>query len=130
MIMQPLAHAFKEWAVICRARRPGKRDNNSPQRRNCGGGRRHKNVEHPRFWLYPTFVHQQRDGIVREAQSLLTQAEAERPADHQVRLSHFAEVAAVFDIPDLGKGVESWRACIPVVAPHTVEARSPIAGPV
>jgi hypothetical protein len=57
-------------------------------------------VEHPRFWLYPTYVHQQRAGIKPEAAPLLDRAEADRPPAGTVRLSHFAEVAAVCQAHD------------------------------
>ncbi len=118
--MHSLAFAFKEWAVICRALALGRQSIilRKGGIAEVGGSFR---VEHQRFWLYPTFVHQQRDGIVADAQDLLVQAEAERPPEHQVRLSHFAEVAAIFDIPDLQsalslEGLHLWSR-------STVEAR-------
>jgi hypothetical protein len=120
MTMPPLAHAFKEWAVICQALAQGRQTLilRKGGIAEVGGSFR---VEHDRFWLYPTFVHQQRNGIVPDALPLLAQAEAERPPDHQVRLSHFAEVAGVFDIPDLTRslileGLHLWSR-------QTVEAR-------
>jgi hypothetical protein len=57
-------------------------------------------VEHRRFWLFPTYVHQQKTGIQPDAISLLEQAEAERPPAGTVRLSHFAEVTGIYHVKD------------------------------
>jgi hypothetical protein len=95
-----LKHAFKEWAVICRALALGRQ---AIILRKGGiaetGGE--FQVEHSRFWLYPTYVHQQRDGIQPEAVPLLEQAETERPAPGMIRLTHFAEVPGVYHVHDL-----------------------------
>jgi hypothetical protein len=92
--MNGLAVAFKEWAVICRAlaegrqalilRKGGIAEPGGPFR-----------VEHGRFWLYPTYVHQQSSGVRPEALPLLEQAEASRPPAGIVRLEHFAEAVDV-----------------------------------
>jgi hypothetical protein len=97
-----LRHAFKEWAVICRALAEGRqalilRKGGVAE---VGGAFR---VEHARFWLFPTYVHQQRDGIMTKTVPLLEQAEAARPPDNVVSLSHFAEVTQVYQILDLQK---------------------------
>jgi hypothetical protein len=118
--MSGLRHAFKEWAVICRALAEGRQaillrkggieeDNGAFQ------------VEHTRFWLFPTYVHQQRQGIVPEAVPLLEQAEAERPAEGNLRLTHYVEVAGVYWLEDIVSalrltGLHCW-------SPSTVEAR-------
>jgi hypothetical protein len=92
-----LQHAFKEWAVICKALAEGRQ---ALVLRKGGvaedGGDFH--LEHTRFWLYPTYTHQQREGIRPEALPLLEQAEAERPPAGVVRLSHFAEVSGVYHV--------------------------------
>ncbi len=118
--MPPLAHAFKEWAVICQALAQGRQTLILRKGGIAEVGGRFR-VEHERFWLYPTFVHQQHDGIVADALPLLAQAEAERAPDHGVRLSHFAEAAGVFDITDITRalnleGLHLWSR-------QTVEAR-------
>ncbi len=46
-------------------------------------------VEQRRFWLYPTYVHQQRTGVVEEALPLLECVEAERPPEKIVRSRAF-----------------------------------------
>ena len=58
-------------------------------------------IEHTRFWLYPTYVHQQRDGVTADALPLLDRAEAERPAPGVVRLTHFAETSGVYHLHNL-----------------------------
>jgi hypothetical protein len=118
--MNTLQHALKEWAVICRALADGRQTLLLRK-----GGIAEKagqfQVEHERFWLFPTYVHQQRDGIVPEAATLLEQAEADRPPPGIVRLTHFAETAAIYHSHDLYTveklaGLHCW-------SPETVQAR-------
>lgn len=95
-----LRFAFKEWAVICKALAAGRqalilRKGGIAE---AGGGFA---VEHRRFWLFPTYVHQQRAGVKPEAHALLEEAEAERPPAGVVRLTHFAEVAGIYRVRDL-----------------------------
>jgi hypothetical protein len=115
-----LSVAFKEWAVICRALAEGRQ---AIILRKGGvaenGGE--FTVEHTRFWLLPTYVHQQRAGVIEEAWPLLEQAEAERPPAGVVRLSHFAEVPGVYHVRDLSS---AWRlAGLHLWTQDTVEAR-------
>jgi hypothetical protein len=95
-----LKHAFKEWAVICQALAEGRQ---ALLLRKGGiaetGGA--FQVEHTRFWLFPTYVHQQEDGISAEARPLLAKAKADRPGHDRIRLSHFAEVTGVYHVHDL-----------------------------
>ena len=95
-----LQYAFKEWAVICRALAEGRQAIILRKGGIAEEGRSFR-VEHYRFWLYPTYLHQQRSGIQAAAVPLLQQAEAERPLAGIVRLTHFAEVAQVYHIADL-----------------------------
>jgi hypothetical protein len=95
-----LNYAFKEWAVICRALAEGRqalilRKGGIAE---AGGG---FTIEHTRFWLFPTFVHQQNSGVKPEAVPLLRQVEAEAPPGGVIRLSHFAEVAGVYHLHDM-----------------------------
>jgi hypothetical protein len=97
--------AFKEWAVICRAlargrqalilRKGGIAETNSVFR-----------VEHPRFWLFPTQVHQQDSGIVEDAHPLLAEARKDQPPQGTIRLTHFAEVPCIYHVDDLSK---AWK---------------------
>lgn len=89
-----LQHAFKEWAVICAA---------LAQARQAiilrkGGIDEEFKVEQKRFWLYPTYTHQQHEGIKPEAASLLAEVEAQRPPAGMIRLSHWAEVTGIYHV--------------------------------
>jgi hypothetical protein len=118
--MDTLRIAFKEWAVICRALAEGKqalilRKGGIAER---GGAFR---VEQRRFWLYPTYVHQQAAGIVEDARPMLAEVQAERPPEGIVRISHFAEAPCVYHVDDLPK---AWKlAGLHLWSQETVEAR-------
>jgi hypothetical protein len=92
--------AFKEWAVICRALAEGWQ---ALILRKGGiaeaGGQ--FTPEHNRFWLYPTYVHQQQGGIKSEAGDLLRAAEADRPPAGTLRLTHFATVSGIYYVQQL-----------------------------
>ncbi|HZV05211.1 MAG TPA: DUF1802 family protein [Gemmataceae bacterium] len=124
--MNAFQHALKEWAVICRALADGRQALLLRK-----GGIAEKSgefeVEHRRFWLFPTYVHQQHDGIVPEAAPLLEQAEADRPPPGIVRLTHFAEAAGIYHIRELAdalklSGLHCW-------SQQTVQARFEYRGP-
>lgn len=103
--MSALQHALKEWAVICWALATGRQ---ALLIRKGGiaetGGE--FEVEHRRFWLFPTYVHQQKTGIVPEAAPLLEHVEADRPPSGIVRLTHFAETARTYHIRDLADALK------------------------
>lgn len=95
-----LRMAFKEWAVICEALGRG----TQALILRKGGIAEEKGLftpDHSRFWLYPTYVHQQREGIRADAQPLLLEAQATQPKVGILRLSHFAEVSGVFRVDHL-----------------------------
>src|SRR5581483_3781089 len=94
-----LRHALKEWAVICKALAQGQQAI-LLRKGGIAESAGEFQVEHTRFWLYPTFVHQQHDGIKPEARSLLEQAVADRPPEGTLRLEHFAEVGGVYQLHD------------------------------
>ena len=110
--MNPLGVAFKEWAVICRALAEGRQ---SLILRKGGivepGGA--FRVEHERFWLYPTFVHQMQTGIVEAYRPLLEGVRADD--DGRVHLRHVAEVVRVHHLTTLEQahsleGLHGWSA--------------------
>ncbi len=103
--MNTLRHAFKEWAIICRALAEG-RQTLLVRKGGIAESSGEFRVEHTRFWLYPTYVHQQKDGITPETVPLLEQIEAERPPQGVVRMSHFVEVAGIYHVHDLDV---AWR---------------------
>jgi hypothetical protein len=87
--------AFKEWAAVCRALAEGRQTVilRKGGIAEVGGIFR---PEHDRFWLYPTYFHeQQRTGLKPEFLPLIDAAEADRPPPGVLRLTHFAEVTDV-----------------------------------
>src|SRR5262245_43066202 len=118
--MSGLGIAFKEWAVICRALAEGRQSLilRKGGVAEAGGVFR---VEHDRFWLFPTYVHQQESGVIEGYRPLLEQALAERPPAGTVRLSHYACVTGVYRAGTLEAalalaGLHGWSQA-------TVEAR-------
>ena len=115
-----LKYAFKEWAVICQALAEGRQ----ALILRKGGIAEEQNdfrLAHTRFWLYPTYTHQQQNGIVPEALPLLEQVDRERPPTGVLRLTHFAEVAGIYNVQNLPaallvQGLHVW-------SPETVAAR-------
>jgi hypothetical protein len=103
--MNALQHALKEWAVICRALAEGRQALLIRKGGIAESGGEFE-VEHRRFWLFPTYVHQQKAGIVPEAAALLEQVEADRPPSGIVRLTHFAEAAGIYHIRELA---DAWK---------------------
>ncbi len=95
-----LRHAFKEWAVICRALAQGHQAIILRKGGIAEAGGSFE-IEHTRFWLFPTYVHQQRAGVKKEALPLLEAAEAERPPEGVVRLTHFAEIGGIYRVRSL-----------------------------
>lgn len=95
-----LKHAFKEWAVICQALAEG-RQALILRKGGIAETTGEFQLEQTRFWLFPTYVHQQRSGIKPEALPLLERVETERPPAGIIRLSHFAEVAGVYRLHDM-----------------------------
>jgi hypothetical protein len=92
--------AFKEWAVVCKALAQGRQ---AIILRKGGIAERGTTFqpEHSRFWLYPTFTHQQRHGVKPEAAGWLADVEKDRPPSGMVRLSHFAVVPGVYHVAGL-----------------------------
>jgi hypothetical protein len=103
--MNALQHALKEWTVICRALAEG-RQSLLIRKGGIAESSGEFEVEHRRFWLFPTYVHQQKAGIVPEAASLLEQVEADRPPPGIVRLTHFAEAVGIYHIRELA---DAWK---------------------
>jgi hypothetical protein len=92
--------AFKEWAVICRALALGRQAIILRKGGIAEDGGEFR-PEHNRFWLYPTYLHQQRSGLRPDAAAMLDEVEKARPPDGAVQLSHFAEVAGIYHVHSL-----------------------------
>jgi hypothetical protein len=92
--------AFKEWAVICRGLLQGRQSlilRKGGIAETAGEFR----PEHDRFWLFPTWVHQQEQGVVPEFQDLLKEVQTHRPPEGVVRLEGWVEVAGVRRVDQL-----------------------------
>ena len=85
-----LKTAFKEWAVICQALAEGTQALILRKGGIAEEGGEFR-IEHNRFWLYPTYVHQQENGIQEDYRPMLQQL-PEKPAAGVIRLTHWAEV--------------------------------------
>lgn len=95
-----MRYALKEWAVLCQAMAEGRQTillRKGGIAEDAGTFR----VEHERFWLYPTYVHQQQEGIKPEAAALLEEVLRNHPADGRIRIELYAEIAAVHAMKDL-----------------------------
>lgn len=90
-----LGVAFKEWAAVCRALADGTQTVILRKGGIAEAGGEFR-PEHDRFWLYPTYFHeQQRAGLKSEFLHLIDAAEGDRPPVGMVRLMHFGEVVGV-----------------------------------
>jgi hypothetical protein len=97
-----LGQAFKEWAVVCQALAAGRQALVLRKGGVAEVGDTFK-PEHARFWLYPTYLHQNEAALKPEAHDLLRDAERDRPATGNVRFGHFVEVPGVYHVADLDK---------------------------
>lgn len=92
---ETLAIAFKEWAGVCDALTSG-RQAIILRKGGIEEGPRGFVPEHPRFWLYPTFVHEGEQGLKEGA------ATTPRPADPGVvPIGALAVVESVDRVDDL-----------------------------
>lgn len=91
--------ALKEWAIVQAALSEGRQI----LLLRKGGLIETKEgftVEHPEFFIYPTYLHQQRNGIVPAAREALERLLASRPPEDQAVLSYYAVVKDRFKITD------------------------------
>jgi hypothetical protein len=99
--------AFKEWAGICRALASGRQDVILRK-----GGIVEPNgafrVDHHRFLLLPTFLHQSAEQLIPEARDLLDGIDADRPPEGHVALTHEAEVLRATRVTSL-EALDSFR---------------------
>lgn len=84
--------AFKEWASICDALARGEQSIILRK-----GGIAEENGEfkpdHSRFWLFPTYLHQQANGLKPDAAARLPKLIEGQPTDRTLVLTHYVEVA-------------------------------------
>ena len=95
-----LRFALKEWAVICKALAMGRQTvilRKGGIAEQSGSFR----LEHTRFWLLPTYLHQQAAAVAPHALPLLESTKAERPTEGILRIEHFAEVTGFYQLHDI-----------------------------
>lgn len=84
--------AFKEWAVICAALGNG-RQSLILRKGGIHEGPDGFQVEHPEFWLFPTYLHQgQPNGLIDEVQDLYEDSTRKRPRDEMIHLQYYVVV--------------------------------------
>lgn len=84
--------AFKEWAVVVDALMAGEQIL-ILRKGGIHEGRGGFQVEYPRFWLFPTLFHQQRDSVLPVAQARYDAIAPTLPGPDRVKLEAFCEVA-------------------------------------
>ena len=113
MYLEFVRAAFKEWAVIVDAL--GRGDQIIILRKggiNEGAGG--FKMEHPRFLLFPTLFHQQRESVLPSAQIRFDLLAPNFPPPGKLRLEFFAETAAAAKLDSLAdaralNGQHVWR---------------------
>ena len=105
--------AFKEWAVIVDAL--GRGDQILILRKGgVSEGRGGFRIEHPRFLLFPTLYHQQRESVTPDAQARFDEIAPRFPPPELVRIKYFAEAVMWRKLDSLSaaeslRGQHCWR---------------------
>ncbi|MSU41767.1 MAG: DUF1802 family protein [Pedosphaera sp.] len=105
--------AFKEWAVVVDALGRGEQIV-ILRKGGIAEGRGGFQVEHERFWFFPTLFHQQRESVLPTAQSRYDAIAPHFPSADTVRLEYFAEVTEARQVDSLAaaerlRGQHIWR---------------------
>ena len=103
--------AFKEWGIVVDALGSGEQIV-VLRKGGIAEGREGFQVEHKKFWLFPTRFHQQAEGVVESAQ--IRFKEHDWSVENMVRVEYFAEVKAVEKLESLTvaerlRGQHIWR---------------------
>lgn len=83
--------AFKEWAIVVDALGRGEQIL-ILRKGGIHEGRGGFQVEHPRFWLFPTLFHQQRESVIAMAQKRFDEIAPQFPPADRVRINFMAQV--------------------------------------
>jgi len=105
--------AFKEWAVVVDALGRGEQII-ILRKGGISEGRGGFNLDHPRFLLFPTLFHQQRESVIPAAQARFDRIAPTFPPKEIVRLEYCCEVAAWQRLDSLASagrlsGQHIWR---------------------
>jgi len=112
--------ALKEWAAVCQALAQG-RQALIARKGGLHEGRQGFRVQHPAFWLYPTYLHEGEAELAPEAANLREAALALRPPAGELHLSQFAEVSRVIELCDENR-IASLRG-LHILSEQTLRAR-------
>ncbi len=93
----PTSMAFKEWASIVLALEEGQQDLIFRKGGIAEEGRGFR-VEHDRFFLFPTYFHQQMSGLRDEFAPLLDRAMRAKPPEGKLVITSWVEVTRSFPI--------------------------------
>jgi hypothetical protein len=105
--------AFKEWAIVVDAL--GRGDQIVILRKGgISEGRGGFKVDQPRFLLFPTLFHQQRESVIPTAQARYDVIASGFPPPDRLRLQYWAEVAQVQTLHSINdaealRGQHIWR---------------------
>jgi hypothetical protein len=105
--------AFKEWAVVVELLGRG-RQIIILRKGGISEGRGGFQLEHPEFWLFPTRYHQQREGVIEEAQAVFDRIAPLQGNPDWVRLEYCARVVESRRLECLSdaealRGLHCWR---------------------
>jgi hypothetical protein len=105
--------AFKEWAIVVDTLGRGEQII-VLRKGGISEGRGGFKVEHPRFLLFPTLFHQQRESVIAPAQARYDEIAPKFAAADHVRLEHFAEVVQARKVDSTAvvaalRGQHIWR---------------------
>ena len=83
--------AFKEWAIVVDALGRGEQIV-ILRKGGIHEGKGGFQVEHPRFWLFPTLFHQQRESVIPSAQKRFDEIAPQLPSADVARIDFMAQV--------------------------------------
>ena len=91
---------FKDWAISCAALGEGKQ---VMLFRKAGIAETNDEfkVEHPKFFLYPTWIHQTPEGVKEEHAGMLERVLAQRPAVGTNRIEYWSKVEEALVMTDM-----------------------------
>ncbi len=92
--------ALKEWAVVARALGTG-RQTLLLRKGGIHERRGEFEVEHNEFFIFPTYLHQNRQDLLPECHEDLARIEVSRPGAGLVSIDYYALVRDVFHVTDL-----------------------------
>src|SRR5467141_2145308 len=105
--------AFKEWAIVVDALGRGEQII-ILRKGGISEGPQGFKIEHPRFLLFPTLFHQQRESVIDSAQRRYDEISAHFPKPDRCKIEYLAEVVEWRELTSLQdaralRGQHIWR---------------------